>query len=1042
MAMQCYTDLIAPTAVTHSVSLPFLSSTANNLVIAKSSLLQIFSFKSIIANAKDGAGSPEGLPSQNLLRLQTGDLDSPLRTPRRRTQRSERTHTTKFVLVAQYELSGTVIGLARVKTMRSKSGGEALLVALRNAKLSLLEWDPERYCMSTVSIHYYEREDLQGSPWSPQQSSCVNYLAVDPSSRCAALKFGARSVAILPFHQAGDDLVMDDYDPEFDINASKANKSPTKTTNGESATSYTPYGASFALSLLMLDSNLDHPIHLAFLHEYREPTFGVLSSRLRISSALLHERQEMVSYTVYTLDLEQRASTTLLSIPALPYDLHTVLPLPLPIGGALLVGFNELIHVDQAGKTNGIAVNEFAKQSSSFPLAQQSGLDLKLEGCIVEHLGTPGGEMLLLLQTGDLVTLEFKRDGRSISGLLLHALSSVEDGFRLKAAASCVSNVGRGRIFVGSEEGDSLILGWSRKSGKLQQRRVSVKMEIDNEGDASDGEEDDVEDDDDLYAESKPAVAAPVKFSLVDGTNEADDYTFRIHDTLRSLAPFVDLVFAASEITGLADERPHSENPLDPQLMASIGKGRAGAICKLSRRIIPDLRAKYELEGVNGVWPLSIKKGSDIDMDQGLNVDELDQRCNFMIISRTSPNGNDQAFAFSLLADAEGIDRQLDEFDSDTGLTVDIGIFAGGTRVIHVVKSEVRTYDNDLGLAQIFPMADDDSAPGPKIIAASFAEPYILLIRDDDSAMVLKAEESGDLEEVEGGALFQSTPWVSGSLFDDSNDIFRLESDEGSDDEAGNILMFLLSAGGGLKIFRISDLDKPIYTADGLSFLPPFLSAEFTGRRSTARETLVDILVSELGDATAKAPFMILQSANNDITIYQPFQCPVAGKSITTLRFVKLSIPRNLEAFEDGLENGYHEEPAQILRAIQDLNGYSAVCVSGPNPSLIIKSASSLPKIIPLKLKGIRSLSGFHTQGCPKGLIYVDLKGFVHAAQLPQDSEYSTGWVTQQVYAAGENIDTFEYHPTSDRYVLGTSEKVVFKLPDDELHYEWSLESE
>lgn len=101
-------------------------------------------------------------------------------------------------------------------------------------------------------------------------------------------------------------------------------------------------------------------------------------------------------------------------------------------------------------------------------------------------------------------------------------------------------------------------------------------------------------------------------------------------------------------------------------------------------------------------------------------------------------------------------------------------------------------------------MADDDSPSGPKIIAVSFVEPYILLIRDDDSAMVLKAEESGDLEEVEGGKLFQSTPWVSGSLFDDSNDVFRLESDEGSDDEAGNILMFLLSEGGGLKVYQLS----------------------------------------------------------------------------------------------------------------------------------------------------------------------------------------------------------------------------------------------
>ena len=90
------------------------------------------------------------------------------------------------------------------------------------------------------------------------------------------------------------------------------------------------------------------------------------------------------------------------------------------------------------------------------------------------------------------------------------------------------------------------------------------------------------------------------------------------------------------------------------------------------------------------------------------------------------------------------------------------------------------------------------------------------------------------------------------------------------------------------------------------------------------------------------------------------------------LRFVKVSIPKVLDTYEDSLENGYHEESPQTLRAIQDLDGYSAVCISGPNPSLIVKSASSLPKIIPLKSEGIRSLSGFHAQNCSRGLIYAD----------------------------------------------------------------------
>jgi hypothetical protein len=40
--MQAYTELVAPSAVTHSLSLPLTSSSAENLVVAKGSLLQIF----------------------------------------------------------------------------------------------------------------------------------------------------------------------------------------------------------------------------------------------------------------------------------------------------------------------------------------------------------------------------------------------------------------------------------------------------------------------------------------------------------------------------------------------------------------------------------------------------------------------------------------------------------------------------------------------------------------------------------------------------------------------------------------------------------------------------------------------------------------------------------------------------------------------------------------------------------------------------------------------------------------------------------------
>lgn len=59
-------------------------------------------------------------------------------------------------------------------------------------------------------------------------------------------------------------------------------------------------------------------------------------------------------------------------------------------------------------------------------------------------------------------------------------------------------------------------------------------------------------------------------------------------------------------------------------------------------------------------------------------------------------------------------------------------------------------------------------------------------------------------------------------------------------------------------MYRLPNLNKPVYVANGLSFLPPFLSTEFTLRRSSGRDEIKEILVAELGDSTYKSPYLIV----------------------------------------------------------------------------------------------------------------------------------------------------------------------------------------
>ena len=144
---------------------------------------------------------------------------------------------------------------------------------------------------------------------------------------------------------------------------------------------------------------------------------------------------------------------------------------------------------------------------------------------------------------------------------------------------------------------------------------------------------------------------------------------------------------------------------------------------------------------------------------------------------------------------------------------------------------------------QILPMEDEESGDELRIINASFADPYLLIQREDSSVKIFKASGDGELEDVEASGL-SSTKWLSASLF--SSSMFT------------EVFAFLLTPEGGLHVFALSELEKPSYVTEGLSFLPSVLTADYVPRRSAAKATITEILAADLGDATTKSPHLIV----------------------------------------------------------------------------------------------------------------------------------------------------------------------------------------
>lgn len=702
--MQCYTELTPPTAVTHSTTLQFIPGHGTNLAVAKSSLLQIFRTKivAIELEPSQSSGNRAGNAPLYDSRLANDDdgLEVSFLVGDNLGQRTDRANSTKLVLVAEIPLAGTITGLARIRTPNARHGCDSLLVAFKDARLSLVEWDAERHTLSTVSIHYYEQDELQGSPWAAPLSHYANFLAADPGSRCAALKFGARNLAILPFRQADEDIDMGDWDEELD-GPRRPKDQPSAVLNGASNIEDTPYSPSFVLRLSNLDPSLLHPVHLAFLHEYREPTFGILASTTAASNSL--GRRDHFVYMVFTLDLQQKASTTILSVAGLPQDLFRVVPLPAPVGGALLVGSNELIHIDQSGKPNGVAVNPMTKQCTSFGLVDQSDLNLRLEGCVIDVLTADLGELLIILNDGRMAAVTFRIDGRTVSGLELKMLPGSSGASVIPGRVATVSRVGRNAMFAGLEDGDSLLFGWAKKqsvAGRRKPRTKDAGLELEVEDESSIEEEEDEEDDDDLYGEESVPRHQPVSAvsSLLSG-----DLTFRIHDRLLNIAPIQAMTYGQPVwLPGSEEERNSAGVHSDLQLVCAVGRDKSASLATMNLSIQPKVIGRFEFPEARGFWTMCAKKPNPkiLQADKGgtslgKDYDMTGQYDKYMIVAKVDLDGYEKSDVYALTAAGfESLGGT--EFDPAAGITIEAGTMGKNNRIIQILKSEVRCYDGGM----------------------------------------------------------------------------------------------------------------------------------------------------------------------------------------------------------------------------------------------------------------------------------------------------------------------------------------------------------
>ncbi|KAK5696834.1 mRNA cleavage and polyadenylation factor subunit [Elasticomyces elasticus] len=974
--MHVHTPLLPPTAITHSLSLPFLFATATNLLTTTCSTLDIYTI----------------LPSH------------------------------KLSLIASYPLSGTPTALKSIVLPNTLSGGHAVLLGTKDAKISLIEWDPENWRMRTVSIHYYEGESPAAFGVGTRDVEAI--LTVDPESRCAALKFGARGLAILPFRSYGDDVGEEEgLDAEMaeplPLKRISTTQATTEEVEGEKTTPYTP---SFTLPLTSLDPSLQHPLHLAFLHEYREPTFGILSSPNNPSLALSLEQghgRDSLTYSVYTLDLSQRASTNLLTVSRLPADLWKVVPLPLPVGGALLLGTNEIIHVDQNGKVSAVAVNEFALRSGAsgggVGMADQTQLGLKLEGCELGPLDPKTGELVLVLRDGSLAVLGFKLAGRNVGGLTVTKVEPQHGGDVHASASSCVSALQGQSLFVGSEDGNSSLISWRKEAVGLSRKRSHAQMldqpvaeEAEEEGEVEDVDEDD------LYAPTSENLKRTASASQQGAVDTGSSYRFEVRDELRSLGPINGFCLGKGEKTGAG---PGTEML---EVVAAVGRGRGSKLAFLNREIVPEEEIgtkTKEMENVKDAWRIRVRS-KDITEAEEAAYEEL-----LFVYDGETTKAHRTNSADGILVEVEDTD-----FESE-GATLFMGTLGNDGIVVQARKNEVRTYDAGLGLSQIIPMTDDEGDQELGVVGTSFADPYLLVLRDDSSVVVLKVDEAGEVEplDLEGSTIGQGR-WVSGCVFAGLGEI-------------GGPAAWLLNGDGGLQVFALPGLEG-VWSAPTLPFLSPVLMSEAKERRG-GKVQVTEILIAEVGvGEEGRGAYLVVRTGVDDLVLYEPFRYLPAGTTTgwsgwEGLRFRKVPstyVPR----YDEGLGSEGGGRPA-ALRAVR-VGGRWCVVVPGGRVGLIVKEAVGMPRVLGLRTGGkVRTF----VPGCraEDGFGVVDKEGKMREFRLPGDASFEMGWSVRflplrlPMDGGGEKVMEVRFvafHEKRGVYVVAACWDVDFHMPAEE----------
>lgn len=971
--MDAYDVFLDPTVVSHCIGCKFISLSTRHLVTAKSTLLQVFEVVSINLDPSIKAGGY------------------------------------RLNLVGLYQLQGEVTDLKPIRTVENPQL-DYLLVSTKNAKVSCVRWDAGKHCILTVSLHYYEHALQNLTYENISQSS----LIVSPKSSLVFCLRHDNLLAFLPFHRITDrdddeddeeeetkDVEMDDSNGDGLKNNEKteedsANLSKGADHNGTTGTSGSLFGSSFIVEASLLDDTIGDVVDMQFLYNYREPTVAIISQRRDTWAGLLPKVKDNLIFTVLSLDLQNRSATVVLKVENLPYDLDRIVPLPSPLNGSLLVGCNELIHVDSGGITRRVALNQYTSDItvSTKAYIDQLAKNLKLEGCSISPI-PHDNKLLMVLRSGEMFCITFEVDGKTIKKMLVEDIEKSQYPDIQLIRPGQIATLDSNLMFVASKGSNSSL--------------IEVKYEGETQPEEQAEKSENLDDDDDFYAEDETVEKTSSKEGIL---------KFVKHDELINNGPISSFAFGQYSSEKFIANLP---NPAyqEVSIFAAGGIESSGHLNIFTPTVQPVIKSSLRFSEINRLWTIN----------------------NNYLITSDDANQKSEIFAIN-----QGYARLPAKHFINNELTVAMHELNNGKFILQVTPKHITLFNNKF--KKIASLDDDlkDFAEAD-IINSVFNDDLMIFFSTGEVVIYSINTYNKTFTKIELPKLLSDTILTTGYITNSrllnvvSKDVSVLvnrghkrkrdgEANQAVNADVSDILnspklkTFVLVTGDNRivvfsrfhneKCFQLNSVDK---------FTDNLALAFFDINGADPDPFIKQVMVNDLGDEHSKEEYLTILTVGGEIFSYRMY---FDGENYNFIKETNLPItgaPHNAYAYGTSIE--------RRLIYFPNISGLTCILVTGVVPYLITRSRHSSVKIFKFSKIPIVSFVPFSDDTIHNGLIYLDTKKNARIVELPKEFNYENNWPLRKV-SVGETVKSVAYHEGSNTFVISTFKEIPYNCLDEE----------